>query len=134
MRGIIKNKAKKYAIMMGWLHGSKPEAFERPEEATYEGMHLFFLSDDDCTLLSSAVRGDADELGWAANHTIRVTTAVRINQINNLVQSKRKRGGGGVGTTAAGVLDSSPLKELHSAARENMEKKYACVDECNGDV
>jgi len=128
MRGIIKNKAKKYIIMMGWLHGIKPEAFKRPEEATYEGMQPFFFSDDDCTLLSSAVNGDADKLGWAANHTIRVPTAARINQLHNLVQSKGKRGGGGVGTTAAGVLDSSPFKELLAAARKNMEGKYGCVE------
>jgi len=128
MRGIIKDQAKKYVKKMGWLHGIKPEAFEQPVEATYECRHLFFLSDDDCALLSSAVKGDADELNWAANYSIRVLTAVRINQLHNLVQSKGKRGGGGVGTTAAGVLASSPLKELHAAARENMEEKYGRVD------
>jgi len=38
MKGILKRKAKKYIIMMGWLHGITPEAFMRPEQATYEGM------------------------------------------------------------------------------------------------
>jgi len=128
MRGIIKNKAKKYIIMMGWLHGIKPEAFKRPEEATHGGMQPFFLNEDDCTLLSAAVNRDADDLGWAASHTIRVPTAARVNQLHNLVQSKGKRGGGGVGTTAAGVLDSSPFIELLAAARKNVEEKYGCVD------
>jgi len=36
MRGIITDKAKKYVMTMGWLHGIKPEAFEQPVEATYK--------------------------------------------------------------------------------------------------
>jgi len=128
MRGIIKNKAKKYIIMMGWLHGIEPEAFKRSEEATHGGMHPFFLNEDDCTLLSAAVNRDADDLGWAAGHNIRVPTAARVNQLHNLVQSKGKRGEGGVGTTAAGVLDPSPFKELLAAARKNVEEKYGSVD------
>jgi len=104
MRGIIKNKAKKYILVMGWLHGVKPEAFKRPREATYEGMQPFFLDGDDCKLMSAAVNRDADDLGWAADHPIRVPTAARINQLHDLVQSKAKRGGGGVATTAAGIL------------------------------
>jgi len=127
MRGIFKNKAKKYIIMMGWLHGIKPESFKRPEEATYESMQPFSLNDEDCALLSAAITRDADDLGWAASHAIRLPTAARVNQLHNLVQSNGKRGGG-VSTTAAGILESSPFKELLAAARKNVEEKYGCVE------
>ena len=128
VRAIIKNKAKKYIVVLGWLHGLCPGVFKRPAESTYENMrsHTFALND---AVLLEAVKRDADDLGWSADHSIRVPSAARLNQLHNLVQSKGKRGGGGRHTTPAGVLDSSPFKELLAAARKNVEAKYGCVVE-----
>jgi len=129
MRGIIKNKAKKYIVMMGWLHGVIPEVFRPPQAASYEGMKSFFFDESNhCPLLLAAINSDADDLGWATDHTVRRPTAARINQLHSLVQSKGKRGGGGAHTTAAGILDSSPFKELFATALKNVEAKYGRVE------
>ncbi|OSX79132.1 hypothetical protein BU14_0086s0019 [Porphyra umbilicalis] len=41
MRGVMKNKAKKYVVMMGWLHGVIPEVFRPPHEASFAEMQTF---------------------------------------------------------------------------------------------
>jgi len=82
---IIKNKAKKYIFVLGWLHGLCPGVFKRPAESTYENMrsHIFTLND---AVLLEAVQRDADDLCWSADHSIRVPSAARLNQLHNLVQ------------------------------------------------
>jgi len=130
MRGIIKNNAKEYIVMMGWLHGVIPEVFRPPHEASYaEEQYFSFDESNHCPLLLAAINSDSDDLGWATDRTVRRPTAARINKLHSLVQSKGKQGGGGAHTTAAGILDSSPFKELFAMGLKIVEAKYGFVEQ-----
>jgi len=120
MDKVVKNKGYRYLKELYWLHGVMPQLFMPPAEATYQNMKGTSV---DASTLQAILNREADALGLAPGHAIRVVTKARSNTLRALLAAKVGRAGATI--TVEHILSSSPFSELLAQAEKNVRQKYA---------
>jgi len=85
MNKVVKNKGHRYLKELYWLHGVMPQLFKPPAEATYPNMKGTSV---DASTLQAILNREADALGLAHGHAIRVVTKAMSNTMRALLAAK----------------------------------------------
>jgi len=115
MDKVLQNKGHRYLKELYSPHGVMPQLFKPQAEATYQNMKGTSV---DASTLQVILNREADALGLAPGHAIRVGTKAWSNTLRAIIAAKAGREGAMI--TVENILSSTPFSDVLVQSERNV--------------